>query len=263
MKAGTVSPAGNDTASWMDIEWHHPWLAPYQEVGWQVAQACTLGTPLWQALNQCATSPVQFVPQSDLPAGTAYEAFIAQTGQCPTREGKHDFFNGLCWIHFPATKRRLNQLQSAHIATDGVRPVRGPVRDAMTVFDENAAFLNAPDALWEALKAKQWQDLFGRLRPLWAQSRLVLFGHALLEKLTQPRKPMTAHVYRVGAAACSVAEIDAWVAQDLRSEHLATKPFAHLPVLGVPNWWPANAESGFYDDADVFRLPRRPPAALQ
>jgi len=263
MHADPPLPAGDDGAPWTTIEWHRPWLAPYRSPGQRVAQACALGTPLWQALNQSAAAPVQFVAQSDLPAGTAYEAFIAQTGHCPTREGLHDFFNGLCWIRFPATKRRLNQLQSAHIAADGVRPVRGPVRDALTVFDENAAFLIAPDNLWEALQAKQWQDLFGRLRPLWDQSELLLFGHALLEKLTQPRKPMTAHVYRVATDARSVADIDAWVAQGLRSEHLATKPFAHLPVLGVPNWWPANAETHFYNDAAVFRPPRRPLAAPQ
>ena len=39
-------------------------------------------------------------------------------------------------------------------------------------------------------------------------------------------------------------------------DKLAAKPFAHLPVLGVPNWWPGNAEPGFYDDRSVFRLPR-------
>jgi hypothetical protein len=258
MQSGTATPAAGDVAPWTDIDWHHPWLAPYREPGQAITQACSTGIPLWQALNQSASASVRFVPQSDLPAGMAYEAFIGQTGQCPTREGQHDFFNGLCWMRFPATKRRLNQLQSAHIAADGVRPVRGPARDALTVFDENAAFLNAPDALWAALQAKQWSDLFGPLRPLWQQTTLLLFGHALLEKLTQPRKAMTAHVYRVGPEARTVAEIDAWVARDLRSEHLATKPFAHLPVLGVPGWWPANTNSDFYRDLSVFRPPRRP-----
>jgi len=52
------------------------------------------------------------------------------------------------------------------------------------------------------------------------------------------------------------ADIDAWLAQDLVAEKLATKPFSPLPVLGVPGWWPANAAPGFYDDAQVFR-PRR------
>jgi hypothetical protein len=260
--AGRPVPVRDDgaasNATLPDIDWEQAWLAPLRETGQAVARTCAQGLPLWEALNRAGPAPVRFVPQSELPAGSAYEAFIAQTGNVPTREGLHDLFNGLCWIRFPATKRRLNQLQSAQIAADGVRPVRGPVRDALTVFDENAAFLHAPDALWDALAAKQWQDLFGRLRPLWQQSQLLLFGHALLEKLQRPRKSMTAHVYRIGAPTPSMADIDAWVAGDLRSAHLASKPFAHLPVLGVPTWWPANETPGFYDDTEVFRPPRQP-----
>ena len=213
-----------------------------------------------QVLNSAVPSaPVQFVPQSALLAGEAYEAFIYRTGQVPTRDGLHDFFNGLCWLHFPLTKRRLNQLQAAQIAESGIQPVRGPARDGLTVFDENAAFFQGPDALWDALAAKDWQSLFVTLRPLWAQARLVLFGHALLEKLVSPRKPITAHVYRAQAATNSIADLDAWMAADLSAEKLATKPFAHLPVLGVPGWWPANEDPSFYADASVFRAPRQSP----
>jgi hypothetical protein len=46
------------------------------------------------------------------------------------------------------------------------------------------------------------------------------------------------------------------MAHDLSADKLAAKPFAHLPVLGVPGWWAANAELGFYDDPAVFRAPR-------
>jgi hypothetical protein len=35
---------------------------------------------------------------------------------------------------------------------------------------------------------------------------------------------------------------------------LAAKPFANLPVLGVPGWWPPNEAPGFYQDPAVFRL---------
>lgn len=126
--------------------------------------------------------------------GLRREFILYNTGKVPTRDGLHDFFNGLCWMHFPQTKRRLNQLQAAQIALTGIQPVRGPARDALTVFDENAAFLQAPDALWEALVAKDWYALFVTLRPLWGQAHLVLFGHALLEKLVSPRKAITAHV---------------------------------------------------------------------
>ena len=142
------------------------------------------------------------------------------------------------------------------IKQTGIQPVRGPARDGLTVVDENAAFLQAPDALWEALAAKDWQRLFVDLRPLWAQARLVLFGHALMEKLVLPRKAITAHVYRAQAATFSIANLDAWMAADLSAEKLACKPFAHLPVLGVPGWWAANEDPAFYADASVFRLPK-------
>jgi hypothetical protein len=203
-------------------------------------------------------APVKFVSQSALPHDTAYEAFIHKTSQVPTRDNLHDFFNGLCWIHFPQTKTRLNQLQAAQIAQDGIGQVRGVVRDALTVFDENAAFLRAPDALWDALVAKDWQTLFVTRRQLWQQAQLVLFGHALLEKLVYPRKGITAHVYRAWPATDSIVSLDEFVAQDLSAEKLAAKPFAHLPVLGVPGWWPGNEDPAFYDDAAVFRKPRLP-----
>lgn len=242
-----------------DIDWGAPWLAPYAPLGEPVARAVLAGHLTAAALNVAPgpqPAPVRFVPQSDLPTGTAYEKYIFETGRVPTRDGLHDFFNGLVWHHFPLTKLRLNALQATQIARTGIQPERGPARDGLTVFDENAALLQAPDALWDALVAKDWQRLFVDLRPLWVQTNLVLFGHALLEKLVSPRKPITAHVYRAQTAIFSIASLDAWVAADLNAEKLAAKPFAHLPVLGVPRWWPANEAPGFYDDTSVFRLPK-------
>jgi hypothetical protein len=243
------------------IDWTAPWLAPWQAQGQAVAAQVLAGQSCASALNAvdprgAPSAPVRFVPQQALPAGDAYEAFIHRSRQVPTREGLHDFFNGLCWLHFPQTKTQLNTLQAEQITRSGVHSVRGPARDGITVFDENAAFLHAPDALWKALVAKDWTRLFVTLRPLWAQAQLVLFGHALLEKLVQPRKGMTAHVYRAHPCARGLAALDAWVAQDLSADKLAAKPFAHLPVLGVPGWWAANEETGFYDDPSVFRAPR-------
>lgn len=192
-----------------------------------------------------------------MPPGIAYEQFIFNTGTVPTRDNLHDFFNGLCWITFPKTKKQLNHLQAAEISETGVQDVRGPVRDALTVFDENAAFLMAPPAIWEALEVRDWQRLFVELRPLWAETQLVLFGHALLEKLVTPRKAITAHVYVARPPSGSMADLDAWVAASLTSERLAGKPFLPLPVLGVPGWWGANEPVGenfsFYDDSFVFR----------
>jgi hypothetical protein len=79
--------------------------------------------------------------------------------------------------------------------------------------------------------------------------QLVIFGHALLEKLLQPRKPITAHVWTVEALD------DATIAASLAEQRLSTRAFLALPVLGVPGWWSANEDPAFYEDAAVFRPP--------
>jgi hypothetical protein len=239
------------------LDWTAPWYAPWRETGQAVAARAQEGMPLHEALNQQAQPCApQFVAQDALPTGVAYERFVFEARQCPTRAGLHDFFNGLCWVQFPQAKRQLNALQAAQIAARGVGSDRGPVRDAVTVFDENGALLDAPAPLWEALAARQWQRLFVDLRPLWAQARLVLFGHALLEKLAAPRKDMTAHVWRAQMPLASLQDADTALAAACSPEWFASKPFVPLPVLGVPGWWPDNANAQFYDDAQVFRPAR-------
>ncbi len=237
------------------IDWQAPWLGPYRAVGQTVAERIAAGLPCHEALNRSPHALMRFVAQQELPTGQAYEDFIFQTGRCPTRDGLHDFFNGLCWLHYPRTKKKLNALQAHEIADAGIGPLRGPVRDGLTVFDENAAFLQAPDALWSALLAKDWAGLFGDFRPLWQQANLHLFGHALLEKLVRPRKAITAHLIRVPLGLATITELDHWVAQNLSADQLASKPFAPLPVLGVPGWWAPNQDPAFYADREVFRLP--------
>ena len=245
------------------IDWSAPWLAPYKGLAEHSAIQATELTQVCDLLNRLghgqSSAPVAFIPQSHLPAGVAYEQFIFDTKECPTRDGLHDFFNGLCWLQFPQTKKRINQLQTEQIALLGSVAKRGPVRDALTVFDENAAFLFAPRELWQALVDKDWQRLFVTLRPLWTEAKLVLFGHALLEKLVNPRKAITAHVYVCNLIADfseeNLSYIDAFIAADLTAEKLATKPFAPLPVLGVPGWCEANEEASFYSDESVFRKP--------
>ena len=244
-------------------DWAAPWFADVAAQGQAVGHALAGGAGLPQALSAHGASPVRFVPQAELPEGVAYEQFIFDTGCVPTRENLHDFFNGLCWLRFPHTKRQLNRLQAAEIASAGVGAVRGPVRDALTLFDENAALLQAPDPLWLALAARDWQRLFVTLRPLWAQARLVLFGHALLEKLVVPYKSITAHVFREPVPLSLGENLDAWdawLAQHLSAPVLATKPFTPLPVLGVPGWWPANNDPAYYADAGVFRPARTDPS---
>ena len=240
-----------------DIDWHAPWLADWRAVGEPIARQVAAGVPQPEALNAAGRAPLRFVPQADLPQGQAYEDFIFAACQVPTREGLHDFFNALCWMHFPLTKQRLNHLQAREIARAGVGQVRGPVRDAATVFDENALLIQTSDAVWTALNEHRWIDAFGGLRSEWAHTRLWTFGHAALEKAVQPYKSITVHLCRVPQNVAQT-DLDAWLAQDLTPDKLARKPFSPLPLLGVPGWWPANEDPAFYADASVFR-PRRSP----
>ena len=238
-----------------DIDWNAPWLANWRAVGEPMARQIAAACPQPQALNAAGHAPVRFVPQADLPEGQAYEDFIFATGQVPTREGLHDFFNALCWMHFPLAKKRLNQLQAQEIARSGVGQVRGPVRDAATVFDENALLIQADDALWAALTAHRWTEAFVDLRSAWAHTRLWPFGHAALEKAVQPYKSITVHMWRVPGHV-PPEQLDAWLARDLTVDKLADKPFSPLPILGVPGWWTANEAPVFYEDTHVFR-PKR------
>ena len=268
------------------IEWARPWYAPWRARGEGVEQALACGAELHEALNAAGAAPVRFVPQQVLPRAKPYERFIFETGQCPVRPGLHDFFNGLVWLALPQAKCALNRLQSAEIARDGIGARRGPVRDAATVFDENGALLQAPPALWQALRERAWRRLFVDLRPLWREARLLVFGHALLEQLAAPHKGLTAHVWcaadalaaaapadadpdadadidvdadaQADAEADAVARADARLAAQCRLDVLAAKPFTPLPVLGVPGWWPQNENFSFYDDSHVFR-PRKTP----
>lgn len=218
-------------------------------------QQVASGVSLHDALN-AAEAPVRFVAASQLPPGEAYERYVFEHRACPTRENLHDFFNALCWIGMPRTKLRLNELQAQQIAQAGVGAVRGPVRDAITVFDENGAVLQAPPPLWEALLARDWRRLFIECRPLWAGARLTIVGHALLEQLARPRKNLTAHVLAIAAPAGGRDELDRWVADRLAAPVLAAKPFTPLPVLGLPGWTPENERFSFYDDREVFRPAR-------
>ena len=240
------------------IDWSRPWFAPWSDPGDRVAGRARSGMPLHDALNQEPGAAVRFVAQQALPAGQAYEQYVRASGNCPVRPGLHDFFNGVVWLSMPLAKARLNQIQAAQIETSGVGAVRGPVRDAITLLDENGALFDAPADLWAALLERDWRRLFIDLRPLWAQARVLVFGHALLEKLVSPRKQLTAHVWRCPVALGSLAAADAQLAAQLTPGLLAAKPFTSLPLLGIPGWWPTNREVCFYDDAQVFR-PRRAP----
>jgi hypothetical protein len=228
------------------------WLLPFLPLARQLlehASSRSVATALEAARSNTSACP-RFIYHSELPAGEPYEAFIARTDCVPTRDNLHDLFNGLMWLSYPQTKRRMNQLQAQQISLHGASGPRGSLRDALTLFDENAVVLQAPSKLVDALRRRDWHTLFIDERAMWQSARLVVFGHALLEKLMQPRKAITAHVW-------VVEELnDSALAASLTLERLAAKAFLPLPVLGVPGWWSANEDSTFYEDPEVFRPAR-------
>ena len=253
-----------------DIDWQRPWLAPVAERGRVLASHwCRQGGPLFESLNAVLCAPVTFVAQDALGPRTPYEAHVAHLGQVPTRDNLHDFFNALAWAQWPQLKSRLNVLHAQAIAQAGDGRTRGPVRDGLTLLDENGAVLVAPPAVWQALRAHDWQEALVVQREVWSQANLWLVGHALMQQLTSPRKGLTAHVWllddatnaQAWRALCEgqpgvQAWVDARIAEALDAASISAKPFTPLPVLGVPGWWAANADPAFYVDSSVFR-PRR------
>ncbi|QAU35770.1 DUF3025 domain-containing protein [Janthinobacterium sp. 17J80-10] len=260
------------------IDWRQPWLAPLLPAAQPI-----LAAPDWRAaLDNAAREaglvnhrglPIHFVPQAELPPGVAYEAFISAEGAVPTRENLHDFFNALVWLTFPTIKKQLNALQAAEIArrsacagADGSpEGTRGKLRDAATIFDENAALLLCADPDWAtALRAHRWRDALLDQRGAVGRSvQIFLFGHAIMEKLVTPYKAITAHTWGVPVQPAfftlSAPQQRAWIDEAVTRQlqgGFATGDFTPLPVLGVPGWW-AGQDEAFYADAQVFRPPRR------
>ena len=288
------------------IDWQAPWLQHlavrallFNEISNQSAddsEAPSVASHLNNWLdkltaNQCALADkswrfvtgrgqvLRFVAQDDLPEGMAYETFIARTGGVPTRNNLHDLFNGSIWLTFPKSKALLNRHQAQAIDEAGISGSRGRVRDTITVFDENGAILvTAEPNIGKALVAFDWQrclvtprdDWDDPLRPnITAKAGVYIFGHALLEQLISPRKPLCAHTLIINVElelfglpiAERMAYLDTYLAarldEILQDKSVTPRLFSPLPILGVPHFWPDNADPEFYNDTFVFRSGRR------
>ena len=230
------------------------------------------------ALNNQAQT-LRFVSQNTLPEGETYESFIGTTGNIPTRDNRHDLFNGSIWLTFPKTKALLNYYHMLEIEQQGIGASRGRVRDTITVFDENGAILVTADTgIGEALIDFDWQESLVTPREQWdkpvqlnseSQATVYIFGHALLEKLLQPRKALCAHSIVIDVTkeffALSLSErichLDQRVADYINTllsqPDVTPRKLSPLPILGVPHFWAENADASFYEDRQVFRHGRR------
>jgi Protein of unknown function (DUF3025) len=276
--AGAASIKQTPKPGFADIDWSMPWFTQFAARAERWQQAALAGeAQLLAAMNADAEKShyrtgrghrLAFIAQDGLPPGAAYEAHIAATGCVPTRHNLHDFFNASVWFAFPRIKAALNARQSAAIDTLGVGPTRGGMRDALTLFDENALLFACADrALETALRSFDWRTLLVTNRVAWGVTCEVrCFGHALLEKLISPYKACTGHAWIVTVPpayftwpdACRITWLDEAISGALLSRaDLRSHLFAPLPVLGIPGWWAANEAPSFYADAAVFRVGRR------
>lgn len=240
------------------VDWSAPWFAPLAR--WRAL----LDATDWRAaLSEAARErgvvsgrgePIAFAEAGD--AGTTpYELHIAATGRVPTRADCHDAFNALIWLAYPRAKAALNRRQADEIEARGIGGTRGPVRDAATLIDESGLLLASDDPeVSDALGRHDWHRLFVDWRCRWGTDIVAhAFGHALLEKLAGPFKSITACVVPIALA----GDCDRAAARFIERADLAPPLLAHLPVLGIPGWWPANEAPSFYDDTRVFRPARR------
>ena len=229
--------------------------------------ACdTLNTLLPEGLRSAGGHAIRFVASNEL-GDDGYEHRIYTTGQVSTRPRNwHDLFNALVWMRYPHIKSALNALHY-QAGAERKSASRGPLRDALTLFDEcGAVVLSDRRDILDALARRRWRDAF-LAEGFDASVMVSVIGHATLEKSLAPYKSMCANVLFVQAPAEFLAltreqralTLDRVVAELVLKGGVLRNPacLSPLPLAGVPGWWPrANQdEPGFYLDLDVFRPP--------
>jgi hypothetical protein len=213
-----------------------------------------------ESLNALAASRgarVRFVaPPSNL-TGVGYERAIAASGEVPTRDNAHDFFNALQWLAFPRTKTAINEGHLRHMSpANGTRPA---ARDVLTMVDESGIIVASDDpGLLDLLREFRWRALFvDRRMDVVAHMRFALIGHGLMEKALRPFIGLTgkAILLHIDSDTSLDAAAAGWLMDD--AHLLRPHALAPLPLLGVPGWDARNENPAFYDDTAYFRPGRR------
>jgi hypothetical protein len=200
-------------------------------------------------LRTASGRSVRFVPPGKKRAG--YELQVHETGRVETRpEGRHDWFNALCWLAFPRTKALINALHAAEIPREGGR--RGRLRDLLTILDEGGAIVVcANEELNRLVREFRWTELFWAQRErVRREMRFVVLGHAALEQALKPWPGITCKaLFARPDENCDEAAA-AWLAglPAGASPHELTP----LPVFGYPGWMPGQDER-FYAEERYFR----------
>lgn len=216
---------------------------------------------------------LSFVPQGRKANAfeAKYEPRIYLKGEVQMRrENWHDLLNALVWLTFPRSKAALNERHYHALLEQQAAGSqnRGPVQDAMTLFDEGGVIVAAREhELLRLIEGFAWKDLFWRNRArATADMRFYLFGHALYEKALDPFTGITGRgiLFEVDAEllasplSVQLARLDAMLAARLLDPDRlrSTRELVPVPILGVPGWSPDNVRESYYDTPDYFRSGR-------
>jgi len=265
-----------------DFAQRSPMLAPLRALADRLPE---IGWPNVEVLNHVADETgrrivnargqrIRFVT-ADRDRGARFEARTWLTGEVQVRRiDWHDLLNALVWITYPTAKASINGRHHAAVEAEGEASRqdgsgRSPVRDALTHFDEDGVVvLCSQPELSSLLRRFAWKELFWQQRAQVRRSmRFFVFGHALCHKALAPFVGITgkALLFQVAPAMLERdaealrVEVDRLIALHVWNPERMLRPreLCPLPVLGVPGWWDANEDAGFYDDASYFR-PGRP-----
>ncbi|MBC7944437.1 MAG: DUF3025 domain-containing protein [Burkholderiales bacterium] len=271
-----IAQVGRKTPTWLpDRVTGPPMFAPLAEFAgllpgdrWPHVEQLS-GLAARRAITVRSGKRLRFVAQ-DAEAARPYEARIFAHGEVQTRtENWHDLFNALVWLAFPEIKAVLNARHHAELQARVAHESRnrGPLRDALTLFDESGVIVAcANPELARLLHEFRWKELFwARRAETVADVRFFVFGHALYEKALAPYPGMTGHAVMLDvdrgfmqlAMAAQRVVLDERLADYFSSEALNKRAFSPLPLLGVPGWAEENAHECYYDNGAYFRSGRR------
>jgi Protein of unknown function (DUF3025) len=223
-----------------------------------------------QAIATTSGQAISFAAQNVDPSADGYEAQIFTTGAVPTRPHSiHDLFNALVWLSFPLSKAAINARHMAASEPRSSAKNRGPVQDALTLFDECGVIVasDRPDLL-QLIERFAWKELFWRQREsVVRHMRFFLFGHGLMEQMLTPYIGLTGKALLMNIeSAWLEGNTDALLRHiDASSRARIASPacFVHgrellpLPLLGIPGWSRENERESYYDNVRYFRPGRR------
>jgi len=257
--------------SWREnIDWTKPYwqdcLPFLDQLGDDRFPSCTrLNSLLPDDLITGGGQQVCFIKSTEL-TEDAYEQRVYLHGQISTRpDNWHDLFNALIWMQFPYTKIAMNSLHF-HALPQQSGGRRGPLRDALTLFDECGVIVfTQRRRILESLTRRNWTEAF-LAEGFRDDVKVAVIGHAMLEKFLSPYKAMTAKAVYVivqdnfidRSRSEQLATLDSEIASRLLSGSLLSAPdsLAPLPLAGLPGWWSEEKQDkNFYNDRQVFRIP--------